>query len=81
MEKPILASRVGGVPEIVEEGETGWTIDNRDIQGWIEKIGLLSEDEGLAKSMGREGNRWVSERFSWDKIAVQVESILKTNLT
>jgi glycosyltransferase involved in cell wall biosynthesis len=76
MGKPVLASRVGGVPEIVVEGKTGWTINNFDTRNWIEKIRLLTEDADLASHMGSEGRRWVSEKFSWEKISRQVETIL-----
>jgi len=76
MEKPVLASKIGGVPEIVVEGETGWTIRNEDVQGWIKKIGLLTSDRSLAASMGKKGRLWVSERFTWEKISRQVEQIL-----
>jgi glycosyltransferase involved in cell wall biosynthesis len=77
MEKPVLASRIGGVPEIIREGETGWTIDNRDNSNWIKKIQLLVEDRSLASNVGKEGRRWVSERFNWKNIGKQVEDIIE----
>lgn len=76
MERPVLASRIGGVPEIVAEGETGWTIPNEDVQSWVKKIGLLTSDRGLSASMGKKGRLWVSEKFTWEKISSQVEQIL-----
>ena len=76
MEKPVLASKVGGVPEIVAEGESGWTISNKDVQGWVRKIELLATDKGLATTIGKKGKTWVSERFTWEKISRQVEQIL-----
>jgi glycosyltransferase involved in cell wall biosynthesis len=76
MEKPVLASKIGGVPEIVAEGETGWTLGNNDVQGWAEKIRLLANDRSLSALMGKKGRLWVSERFTWEKIGHQVEEIL-----
>ena len=76
MEKPVLASKIGGVPEIVAEGETGWTVGNENVQDWINKIELLADDRGLATAMGKKGRIWVSERFTWEKISRQVEQIL-----
>jgi glycosyltransferase involved in cell wall biosynthesis len=76
MEKPVLASKIGGVPEIVAEGETGWTLSNNDVQGWAEKISLLANDRSLSTLMGKKGRLWVSERFTWEKISHQVEEIL-----
>ncbi len=76
MEKPVLASRIGGVPEIVAEGETGWTIGNEDLESWVKKIRLLANDRSLSTSMGKKGRLWVSERFTWEKVSHQVEEIL-----
>jgi glycosyltransferase involved in cell wall biosynthesis len=78
MEKPVIASYIGGVPEIILEGKTGWTVQNDDIQRWIEKIVLLIEDDHLKRLMGIEGRRWVKENFNWNKTAAQVETLLNT---
>ena len=80
MGKPVIASRIGGVPEIVLEGQTGWTIDNNDIDGWVEKLQLVLSDSKLNRSLGRRGREWVSEKFSWDVIARQVEAMLVSEI-
>ena len=77
MEKPVVASKVGGVPEIVKEGITGWTIENDDVTGWVEKIRLLLESPRMAREMGKNGRRWVEETFAWPVISNQVVSIMK----
>jgi glycosyltransferase involved in cell wall biosynthesis len=77
-ERPVLASRVGGVPEIVREGETGWTIPNENVDEWVDKISLLLEDRALSGKMGKEGRKFVAERFSWKVIAKKLEGILKS---
>jgi len=77
MKRPVLASRVGGVPEILLEGETGWSIDNSDTEAWITKLTLLSQDAKLRRHLGEVGNKWVNEYFGWTKIAAQVEALLK----
>ena len=76
LKKPVLASRVGGVPEIVEDGYTGWTIDNENLSGWVNKIQMLTEDARLCKRLGRQGKEWVTRRFGWPAIAKQVEHLL-----
>jgi len=76
LEKPVLASRVGGVPETVEEGYTGWTIDNGNVHEWVQKIDMLANDTPLCSRLGRQGREWVSERFGWTKIARQVERLI-----
>jgi glycosyltransferase involved in cell wall biosynthesis len=76
MSKPVIASKVGGVPEIVLENETGWTVRNDQASRWVEKIRLLANDTRLSRVLGHKGHEWVAENFSWRTIARQVEGIL-----
>ena len=76
LRKPIIASRIGGVPEIVVEGQSGWTIDNDRTDDWVNKISRVTTDAKLNRGLGNYGNRWVSERFDWKTISKQVESLL-----
>jgi glycosyltransferase involved in cell wall biosynthesis len=77
-EKPVLGSRIGGIPELIREGETGWTIPNENVDEWVDRISLLLEDEALSRKMGKEGRKFVAEKFSWKVIARQLETILKS---
>ncbi|MGD0176810.1 MAG: glycosyltransferase family 4 protein [Candidatus Bathyarchaeia archaeon] len=76
MRKPVLGSRVGGVPEIISDGLTGWSIDNQNIDEWVHRIRSLIEDAKLAERLGTEGRKWVSENFGWATIAPQVERLI-----
>jgi glycosyltransferase involved in cell wall biosynthesis len=76
MRKPVIASRTGGVPEIILEDETGWTIENQDVEDWVNKIKLTVTDSGLNKTLGDKGRGWVKEKFGWSTVARQVEDIL-----
>jgi glycosyltransferase involved in cell wall biosynthesis len=76
LEKPVLASRVGGVPEIIVDGYTGWSIDNNRIDEWVGKIEMLLADTKLARTLGTQGRKWVSEKFGWNSIASQVERLI-----
>ncbi|MGD0423214.1 MAG: glycosyltransferase family 4 protein [Candidatus Bathyarchaeia archaeon] len=76
MGKPVIASRIGGVPEIILENETGWTIENDDVEDWVNKIRLTVTDSGLNKTLGDKGRSWVKEKFGWNTVARQVEDIL-----
>lgn len=80
LERPVLASRVGGVPEIVQEGYTGWTIENSNWAEWVSKIQMVIQDEKLSRRLGAQGRRWVSERFSWRTIAPQVERLIEVEV-
>ena len=74
--KPVIASRVGGVPEIILENETGWTINNEATDKWVSTIRMVMEDQKLGRGMGARGRAWVADNFGWKAIAAQVERIL-----
>jgi starch synthase len=74
-ETPVVASRVGGIPEIVVEGETGYLVDldpadpgafTSALAGRIEK---LLKDTTLAARMGKAGRERVLQNFGWRAIA------------
>ena len=76
MGKPVLGSKVGGIPEIIADGLTGWSIRNRDTDQWVNKISLLLQDEKLAKRMGRAGRARVEEHFTWEVVSKQIAKTL-----
>ncbi len=55
--KPVVASRVDGVPEAVEEGRNGYLLEPHDVNGFAERIGRLIANRDLAREMGEEGYR------------------------
>jgi glycosyltransferase involved in cell wall biosynthesis len=69
LEKPIVASNVGGIPEIVENNKTGYLCDINDIELWIEKILYLLENKSIAINFGKEARRHVEYTYSWNRIA------------
>jgi colanic acid/amylovoran biosynthesis glycosyltransferase len=50
---PCVGTRHGGLPEIVEEGETGYLVPERDIDALSERLGRLLKDAQLRERMGR----------------------------
>ena len=69
MEKPVIATDVGGVSEMMVDKETGFLVEKGNSNQIIEKISILLNDKALSKKMGVKGRCFVEERFSWDKIA------------
>jgi len=82
-ETPVVATRVGGMTEIVEDGITGKLVERGDASALAEAIIAILSDEDLKKSMGKTGRQQVIERFSWEKIAnntlLAYQNIYKTN--
>ncbi len=77
LKKPVLATNVGGIPEIVIHGKTGFLINEGDYEDWIDKIGLLINDQEKCKEMGEHGRKFVEDNFSWNKTAEKFVNILK----
>jgi len=80
MKKPVLASNVGGVSELMVNKETGFLIEKGDHVGWINKISLLMNDEKKMHQMGLAGRKFVEENFSWDVIAKKFVKDVQTKM-
>ena len=76
-EKPCVATRVGGVPEVVEEGKTGLLVEYGNPKQLAGAIIELLQDEGRRKNMGKAGRNRVKENFTWPKIVDQLEEVYK----
>ena len=69
MEKPIIASNVGGIPEIVKNNQTGYLCNIDDVDQWIEKIRFLLDNPDVARKFGKKARKFVITTFNWRKIA------------
>jgi glycosyltransferase involved in cell wall biosynthesis len=72
--KPVIASRVGGLPELVADGETGLLVAPKNVEGLAEAIARLADDESLARAMGKKGAALARANFSLERMAVQNEA-------
>lgn len=72
---PVIATRVGGIPEVVEEGKSGILIERKNVDALSKAIERLIEDESLAKKMGIHGRKIVENKFSWYRNADEVIQI------
>jgi glycosyltransferase involved in cell wall biosynthesis len=71
---PIVASRAGGIPEVVLDGENGLLVPSGDAQALTQAIVTALADSDLRKKLGEGGRRLVEERFS---VASMIEGNLK----
>jgi alpha-maltose-1-phosphate synthase len=80
-ETAVVASRVGGIPEIVVEGETGYLVDLDEADpeafasGLAARMEELLDDPVLAVRMGAAGRARVLARFTWEAIADQTVAL------
>jgi D-inositol-3-phosphate glycosyltransferase len=79
MEKPVVATGAGGVPEIVEDGRDGLLIPPRDSKALAEAISLLLKDSSLRKSLSTYARRDALSRFDAtrcvDQLVLSLDSL------
>ena len=68
-ERPVVATRVGGVPRYLADGENGRLVEPDDAIGFARATLDLLADPALRRAMGRAGRRRVVERHSWRRSA------------
>jgi len=60
---PVVASKIGGIPEQIVNNKTGFLVEPQDIDGCAEKVIALLKDKKLAEEMGRRGKEFVRNNF------------------
>jgi starch synthase len=66
--RPVVASAVGGLLDLVVDGETGIHVPPGDVPALRSAIGRLLGDRELRRRMGEAGRRRAAEHFSWDAV-------------
>ena len=69
MKKPVIATNVGGVSELMKNETTGYLIEKNKEEDLFEKISLLINDQKKAENFGENGKKFVEEYFNWGKIS------------
>lgn len=78
---PVVATDVGGIPEVVKENEAGLLVPPGNELELREAIQKLLNDEELRKQYGSKGRKAVEEKYSWDKVVVEIEKIYEEILS
>jgi glycosyltransferase involved in cell wall biosynthesis len=73
--KPIVASRVGGIPEVVVDGKTGLLVPPKDAERLADAIVKMMKDRAFAVSMGNAGYARVTERFTVERMVEETLAI------
>jgi len=80
MQKPVIATNVGGNPEMMKDGITGYLVERGNHNEIIEKISLLLNDKKLSEDMGNAGRKFIEETYNWEVIAKNFIRILNENI-
>jgi N-acetyl-alpha-D-glucosaminyl L-malate synthase BshA len=60
---PILASYAGGIPEVVDEGKTGFLLPVGDVKGFVRQLNVLLDNANLRHAMGQQAKKTACEKF------------------
>jgi L-malate glycosyltransferase len=77
---PVVASNVGGLPEVVIDGATGFLHPPNDVEGMAESAIRILSDPALHARLAAEGQRSAVERFSADRIVPQYAAVYERTL-
>ena len=80
MEKPVIATNVGGNPEMMIDGKTGFLVEKGSHDDIIKKISLLLEDKKMSLDMGIAGRKFIEETYNWDVVTKKFIHIFESNM-
>jgi glycosyltransferase involved in cell wall biosynthesis len=65
---PVIGARTGGIPEIIDDGHTGFLVPKYDSDALAAAMCRLLENDEMRLSMGRAGRERCAAQFTWDKL-------------
>lgn len=74
-EVPVIATNVGGLPEVVIDGENGYLVELGDTSAIAERAIEILSDEKKLRQMGKRGRAWAVEQFNTEKVIPQFEQL------
>ena len=77
MEKPVIATDVGGDKEMMVDKKTGFLVKEGDANDIIKKLSRILENKQMATEMGKEGVEFIKKQFNWDRVAKNFLEIIK----
>jgi phosphatidyl-myo-inositol dimannoside synthase len=73
---PVVGGDSGGAPNAIIEGETGYVVPGRDVDGVAARIIGLLRDPAGARAMGEKGRAWVERDWTWDQAAARLQALI-----
>lgn len=75
MGKPVIATEVGGTPEVIENGTNGFLVKSRDAKDIAQKLQLLTEDSELRKRLSSKARQSVEGRFNMSRMIEKTQRL------
>ena len=80
-ELPVVATRVGGVPDVVRDGEDGFLVEAGATDDLAERLGRLARDPALRARMGKKGRERVLPRYAVERLVDDVDELYRSLLS
>ncbi len=77
---PVVASNIGGIPNIVKDGKTGFLLRPRSAADIAEKVNKILSSEKLRIAMGERCRKFIEEKFTWEKAAGVIRDTFEKSL-
>jgi len=78
--RPVVATRVGGVPDVIREGEDGFLVEPGDVDGLAERLARLAADPELRARLGAAGRARVIPRYSVERLVDDIDLLYRSLL-
>ncbi|HUH14413.1 MAG TPA: glycosyltransferase family 4 protein [Gaiellaceae bacterium] len=78
--RPVVATNVGGVPDVVSDGEHGFLVDVGDVEALAERLARLAADPALRERMGAAGRAHVLSRYAVERLVDDVDRLYRSLL-
>ena len=75
--RPAVATRVGGVPDVVRDGVDGFLVDVGDVDALAERLARLANDPELRRTMGESGRARVLERYAVGRLVDDIDLLYR----
>jgi glycosyltransferase involved in cell wall biosynthesis len=77
---PIVATRVGGVPDVVRDGQDGFLVELGDVEALAEHLASLAADPELRRRLGEAGRERVAQRYAVSRLVDEVDALYRSLL-
>lgn len=78
MQKPVIASKVSGIQDVVHDGENGFLADPENVNEWVRKLETILTHEDMAKKVGQKARQTIRKEYEWNYLAKQYEQVLNS---
>ncbi len=79
MQKPVVASRVSGIQDVIRDGENGFLADPDSPEEWMLKIETVLDSKEVAARVGKNAKRTVEDSYDWNMLTRQCEEVLNVS--